>query len=621
MPTEIESTAPTSLELANLQARGPVHPSPENWDSQILYFFLPDRFSDGREEERPLFDFNNPEQFRAHDRKAWMEAGRNFQGGTLKGARTKLAYLKSLGVTALWIGPVWKQRADLPSYHGYGIQNFLDVDPRFGTRHDLRDLVDAAHEQGIYVILDIIFNHTGNNWFYDNNGQPAETMPYQEGEYPMHGWRSREGRSISRIEGLEDGVWPQEFQNPDWYTRAGEIKNWDDPQKMDSPEAEFRRGDFGSLKDLKLEKSECLDACVRVYEYWIALSDCDGFRIDTVKHMPREISAIFCHDIRTFARRLGKTNFLLLGEVTGSPEIVRKYVDPTGPNLDAALDIESAPGRLEMMVKGLAPPEEFFCHFGGRDELGIVRAMGKHHVTVIDDHDMVWKLTKHRFAWHNNAADPLAQTSHAVGAQLTTPGIPCIYYGTEQAFVGAEADHDESIEPRSADGRIPEADRYIREAMFGGSFGSYVTGGCHFFNEAHPTFQRVAAIARLRNRSDHVGRCLQSGSLHIRETRVLGGEFTPPKQGELLAWARVHEVDSVLVALNTHGTEPRGADVTVDANLHPAGSTMTILYRGDWDANQLRNPPTDQTVTVQQQPDGRAYVHIDLPPAGMAILA
>src|SRR5690349_73123 len=92
VPTEIESTAPTSLEFANLHPRGSVHPSPENWDSQILYFLLPDRFSDGRESGRPMFDRNHPEQFRAQDKKAWMEAGRNFQGGTLKGVRSKLPY-------------------------------------------------------------------------------------------------------------------------------------------------------------------------------------------------------------------------------------------------------------------------------------------------------------------------------------------------------------------------------------------------------------------------------------------------------------------------------------------------------------------------------------------------
>jgi len=66
-----------------------------------------------------------------------MQAGKIFQGGTLRGITSKLDYLRDLGVTCLWIGPVWKQRADLETYHGYGIQNFLDVDPRFGTRQDI----------------------------------------------------------------------------------------------------------------------------------------------------------------------------------------------------------------------------------------------------------------------------------------------------------------------------------------------------------------------------------------------------------------------------------------------------------------------------------------------------
>src|SRR4051794_17145236 len=81
-------------------------------------------------------------------------------------------YLQSLGITTLWIGPIWKQRSeDNTSYHGYAIQNFLDVDPRFGTRQDLRDLVDAAHDRGMYVLLDVIYNHMGNNFFYaDESG-------------------------------------------------------------------------------------------------------------------------------------------------------------------------------------------------------------------------------------------------------------------------------------------------------------------------------------------------------------------------------------------------------------------------------------------------------------------
>ena len=144
--------APMSLVDARLAPHGRVHPSPTTWRDQVLYFLLPDRFSDGQEQAHPRFDRADGAHFLAPDQPAWREAGRRFVGGTLRGIRSKLPYLRDLGVTALWIGPIWRQRADMQTYHGYAIQHFLDVDPRFGTRHDLRALVDAAHQQGIYVV-------------------------------------------------------------------------------------------------------------------------------------------------------------------------------------------------------------------------------------------------------------------------------------------------------------------------------------------------------------------------------------------------------------------------------------------------------------------------------------
>ncbi|NEO49561.1 MAG: alpha-amylase, partial [Moorea sp. SIO4A3] len=138
--TPVEPCSPQTLAEANLQPRGNVYPSPITWRDQILYFLLPDRFSDGLEAERKQFDRSNPNQFKAKNKGDWMNQGKRFQGGTLKGIESKLDYLKQLGVTTLWIGPVWRQRIELDTYHGYGIQNFLEVDPRFGSRQDLRDL-------------------------------------------------------------------------------------------------------------------------------------------------------------------------------------------------------------------------------------------------------------------------------------------------------------------------------------------------------------------------------------------------------------------------------------------------------------------------------------------------
>ena len=130
------------LDFASLRQRK-FTPSPAAWEDQVLYFLLLDRFSDGKEKDgyrdnedrpvnsgtTPLYAHDNPGRV---DYDTWFRAGGGWQGGTLKGLKSKLGYLRRLGITALWVSPVFRQVAFEPSYHGYGIQNFLDVDPHFG---------------------------------------------------------------------------------------------------------------------------------------------------------------------------------------------------------------------------------------------------------------------------------------------------------------------------------------------------------------------------------------------------------------------------------------------------------------------------------------------------------
>lgn len=628
MPVKVETQAPESLQAALLTPRAtPVHPSPKDWRDQILYFLLPDRFCDDAEPGRPRFPHQNPASAQKAPKSAWMAAGKGFQGGTIKGITSKLPYLKGLGVTALWVGPMFRQRKDLETYHGYGIQNFLDIDPRFGTRQELRDLVDAAHAEGLYVLLDIIYNHSGNNWFYDFNGSPCDMVDYRyEPPYPVRGWRNATGACIPSIASLDDGVWPREFQNWDWYTRAGKINRfdpagWENPL---DPRNEFRRGDFFDLKDLKLNEYEApsrevLGALTRVYRYWIALTDCDGIRVDTVKHVPFEASRNFCGGIREYAESIGKENFLILGEVAGGAGMAREYLDVFGRNLDAALDLGEPMDHLSAFVKGLADPLEFFSQFDGHDALGSHRMVGKYHVSMFDDHDMIQRNLKARFCAANCSPTGHLQAAHAVGVQLTTLGIPCIYYGTEQGLDGNEGYHDVGVEARDVWGKIPFNDRYIRETLFGGAFGAFQTSGLSCFNRDHPAYLRIAAIARVVTRKDSVGMALRRGRQYHRETRFDGIHFVGPRQGELVAWSRILYDREVLIALNTHGTQGRGADVTVDANLHPDGSKLEVLYRSDWTDAELKTPPAGQTTWVGSD-YGRSIIRVDLPPAGMAIL-
>ncbi len=401
-------------------------PSPIDWRDEVLYFLLPDRFSDGNEASRSLLTRDEIRDFRrASSRpnwnwKAWADSGRRWQGGTIKGITGRgtikgitgqLDYLQELGITTIWVGPVFKQRVRLDTYHGYGIQDFLEVDPRFGTRRNLIELVSAAHSKQMRIILDIIMNHSGDNWGYvppeqllsdvrneppylqwpdyygfmnhsgDNWGYlpPEQPLSDVRNEQPYLQWpdyygnpnRSdgqnwrlawRNEQEIGFTTNSEDikephqGIWPRELQNSQLYTRAGkgDLGTGD----INDPHAENKRTDFFSLKDFALDAPNALSFLADCFKYWIALTDCDGFRIDTVKHISLEQARSFCGAIREFTDTLGKRNFLLVGEIAGGDYFQDFFIDRLAilqRNLSAALDIGNARVTLNNVAKGLVP--------------------------------------------------------------------------------------------------------------------------------------------------------------------------------------------------------------------------------------------------------------------------
>ena len=128
------------------------HPSPNQWEEQVLYILMVDRFSDG--DEKHYKDNNgktvnegdtpayNPEKDYENDNNEKRnKAGLKWNGGTLNGLASKLGYLKRMGITTIWISPVLKQVAFEETYHGYATQNFLEIDPHFGTHKDLKEIL------------------------------------------------------------------------------------------------------------------------------------------------------------------------------------------------------------------------------------------------------------------------------------------------------------------------------------------------------------------------------------------------------------------------------------------------------------------------------------------------
>ena len=155
--------APAPTEALSLHVASP------DWQDQIIYFVMTDRFNDGD-------PTNNDQGAGEYD----PADGSKFSGGDLRGIQQKLDYIKGLGATTVWITPPvanqwWDPIANYGGYHGYWAQNFMEVDKHFGTLADYKQLSSSLHKAGMYLIQDIVVNHTGN--FFSYSGGYDATDP------------------------------------------------------------------------------------------------------------------------------------------------------------------------------------------------------------------------------------------------------------------------------------------------------------------------------------------------------------------------------------------------------------------------------------------------------------
>lgn len=173
-------------------------------------------------------------------------------------------------------------------------------------------------------------------------------------------------------------------------------------------------------------------------------------------------------------------------------------------------------------------------------------------MTFVDDHDQMAR--PYRRFMHRNPFP--RQTVLAMGYLLTSPGVPCVYYGTEQGFDGGG-----------------DGDRYVRECMFGGRWGAFDTTGRHFFNPRHAIYRGIAEIASVRAREAP----LRYGRQYFREISGNGVDFGHPIDGNCpLAFSRILDTTEILVAMNLSDS-PRNDYVTVDIHLSRAGKVMVNL--------------------------------------------
>ena len=200
-------------EQAALRVQGPV------------YFVLVDRFANG--------DKSNDGDSNPADPAA-------FHGGDLQGVIDRLDWLKDLGIETVWLSPVFQMRTakffEHGAFHGYWVEDFNLIEPRFGNAPLLRKLSDALHARGMKLILDVVLNHV------------AMDAP------------------LTRL-------------YPHWFHHRGPIKDWNNPEEVETH-------DVHGLPDLAQEREDVYQFLLQASLKWIDEAKPDGFRLDAVKHVP-----------------------------------------------------------------------------------------------------------------------------------------------------------------------------------------------------------------------------------------------------------------------------------------------------------------------------------------------
>lgn len=292
-------------------------------------------------------------------------------------------------------------------------------------------------------------------------------------------------------------------------------------------------GDFSVLKQFLPDDPDLRRFLIRAFQYVIARFDIDGFRIDTIRYLKGDLPRLFGNSMREFALSIGKKNFFTFGEVLDStPEQdIAKFIGriATEKNelvgVDAALDYPLF-NALRAVVKGFAAPSTVVGMYQNRKnvEANVLSSHGdatRYFVTFLDNHDMKERI---RYVDPANPTKFDDQVTLGLACLYSLPGIPCLYYGTEQGLRGAGSD------------------AAVREALWGGPG----------FDGQSSFYQDIQQIATVRAQQS----ALRYGRFYFRPLSADGVNFGVSgfPQG-VIAFSRILNDQEVVLAANTNSTQ------------------------------------------------------------------
>ena len=381
-------------------------------NSDVLYMLMPDRFAQGQGHQPQVKGMRPYKEDRSQPSLR--------HGGDLNGIREHLDYFNELGVTALWLTPVLEN--DSPdsdngysTYHGYATTDYYRVDPRFGTNDDYRRLCDEAHQKGLKVVMDMIFNHSGfeHPWTHD---------------MPSRDW-------LNLPQWLVESKGTSDARGTSFLQTSYKLTPVKDPYASQVDLKETTEGWFvPTMPDLNQRNPHLMRYLIQNSIWWIETIGIDGIRMDTYPYA-------FAEGMAQWMKELDEEypNFNTVGET---------WV--TEPAYTAAWQKDSRLSEHNSYLKTVmdfsffdklaqAKNEETDAWWKGLNRLynsfvyDYLYEDPTHVMAFIDNHDT------DRFL--GNGHDSLA-LKQALALLLTVRRIPQIYYGTEIMMNGTKEKTD-----------------------------------------------------------------------------------------------------------------------------------------------------------------------------------
>lgn len=467
------------------------------WADKVLYMIMIDRFNDGDPTNNNLAGV----EYDPRD-------GAKYSGGDLKGIIQKLDYIQNLGVDGIWITPPvanqwWDPWVNYGGYHGYWARNFKEIDEHFGTIEDYRKLASALHQRNMKLIQDIVVNHVGNYFrfrngkFELNTGSVPTSAPTQF-PFNLNNYNDPEQRKRAI------------------YHWTPDISNYADPEQRLNYQ-------LSGLDDLNTENPDVIEALKDSYRFWIKEVGVDGYRIDTAMYVPKNFFDEFLKAPDGILAQ--KKDFLVFGETWLTSKPYEDFADKEiasyfNHGFNGMLDFPLMED-IKRVIKGGQPTDFLAYRLTVRNEIlkkGLL-------VTFIDNHDM------ERFA--KGLTPHVVQ--QALALLLTLPGLPVIYYGTEQLF------------------------EETRASMFAGGWGSF---GEDHFDMNHPMYKFIQETIDFRKKHP---------ATRYGEVKILLSE---QRGAGLLVYELKCSDETLIIALNT-ANEPRIANFKTP---YAPGTTFEPIY-------------------------------------------